>query len=103
MNTLSDATELFIRRGYRETFVADNNRLRSAEDGQCFRPDEFIVDEVARFEGESDPDDQAAVFALRTRDGTRRGTYTVPFGPMTPLPDTAVVRRLALRRPTALH
>jgi len=51
------------------------------------------VDEIVRFEGDSDPGDESAVFALVSEDGTK-GTYTVAFGPMMDPLDAEVVRKL---------
>jgi hypothetical protein len=49
---------------------------------------------VLRFEGETDPDDEAIVFALECKEHGVKGTYTVAYGSNTPPADIDLVRRL---------
>jgi len=52
------------------------------------------VQEVARFEGISDPADEAIVLALHCREDGVKGTFTVPFGPGMGALDAEMMRRL---------
>lgn len=52
------------------------------------------MDEVARFEGASDPADEAAVFALTCGHCGAKGTYTTAFGPAMTADDAELVRQL---------
>jgi hypothetical protein len=61
---------------------------------RTYAPESLIIDEVARFEGMSDPGDQSAVFALRSIEDGVLGTYTVAFGPDMDVSDAKVVPRL---------
>lgn len=97
--TLAELVRSFTERGYAGAFRAEGGRLREVESGRRYAPEELCVDEIGRFEGITDPDDEAMVLALRAADGVR-GTYTVGFGPgMDPL-DGEMVRRLRDRRPS---
>jgi hypothetical protein len=58
-----------------------------------------VVVEVARFEGISDPDDEAIVFALASPDGTPLGTYTVAYGPDTDAANADVITHLSRQAP----
>lgn len=85
-------TRLF-ERGFTERFQGVTDGLRGS-DGRVRSAEAMFVEETVRFEGASNPDDSAVLFALTTRDGRRRGTYLVAFGPgMDPL-DVELVSRL---------
>jgi hypothetical protein len=77
--TLSGALDDLARRGFTERFGATDGRLRAAEGGKTFRPEELTIREFHRFEGVSDPDDMSIVYAIESRDGTR-GTLVDAFG-----------------------
>jgi len=94
METMVDALHRLGGRGFTDEFQARPEGLRSVNTEKVFSPEDLIIEEVARFEGDSDPGDEATIFALRSEDGRTRGTYTVTFGTdMDPL-DAAMVPRL---------
>ena len=51
------------------------------------------IRETVRFEGDSNPDDEAILLALRCSDGGL-GLYSAAFGPDTPPEDVLVLQRL---------
>ena len=53
--------------------------MRALDGGEAFGPGQVLIREWHRFEGVSDPDDMAIVYALETVDGTR-GTLVDAFG-----------------------
>jgi hypothetical protein len=57
----------------------------------------LIVAEVVRFEGETDPDEQAILFALRSPRGAALGTFSAVFGPSVPPEDGAVIHKLGAK------
>ncbi len=65
--------------------------------GEFFDPETLTIDEIVRFEGESDPDEQAVLFALLSPQGRPLGTYSAVFGPSMPPEDGDVVRRLGAK------
>jgi hypothetical protein len=69
------------------------------ECGRCAAvsdPEDVEVDDVFRFEGDSNPGDEAILFAITPACG-HRGTLAASYGPDTPAEVTAVVTRLPLR------
>jgi hypothetical protein len=97
METLSEALRRLGAAGYTDDYRAEGQGLRSQSNGVVHPPGLFVVDEVVRFEGDSDPSEESAVFALTLDiDGTK-GTYTVTYGPMMDTLDADVVRRLQSR------
>ena len=94
METMVAALQRFGKRGYTDEFQARPEGLRSLATGEVFPPEELVVEDIARFEGASDPDDEATIFALRSEVGATRGTYTVTFGTQMDVLDAVMVPRL---------
>ena len=83
--------------GFTHGLMADGGRLHDLVSGESFDPETLTIAEVVRFEGESDPDEQAILFALRSPQGDAVGTYSAVFGPSMPPEDGDVVRRLGAK------
>jgi len=77
--TLAGVMDDLAWRGFREHFTLENGRLRAVDSGKTFAPDQVVLSEYYRFEGISDPDDLAILYAIETRSGIR-GTLTDAFG-----------------------
>ena len=67
------------RAGFVEHFGMSGDGLRSFTSGRRYRAGEVVIREFHRFEGVSDPDDMAIVYALESVNGTR-GTLVDAFG-----------------------
>ena len=65
METLRDALRRFERAGFRDAFRAEREGLRAIAAKRTYAPEELVIDEVARFEGDTDPQDEAVLFAVR--------------------------------------
>jgi hypothetical protein len=94
LESLTDAIRRLGRRGFTHALRAEHGALRDLATGESHAPELLEIDEVVRFEGESDPDEQAVLFALRSARGTPLGTYSAVFGAAMPPEDGEVVRRL---------
>jgi len=93
LETLSEAVRRLEEAGYTESYRAESGGLRSAR-GEILPPEALIVDEVVRFEGASDPADEAILFALRCLEGGQRGTWALAYGPDTRAEEADLARRL---------
>ena len=93
METVSEAIRRLSNAGYDDAYGAEQDGLKSRSRGTVRPPESFRVDEIVRFEGDSDPSDESAIFALTSTDGTK-GTYTVAFGPLMDALDAVMVKRL---------
>ena len=96
--SFSDAIHRLSQRGFTHGLRAEDGRVRDLVTGEFFDPETLTIDEIVRFEGESDPDEQAVLFALRSPQGRPLGTYSAVFGPSMPPEDGDVVRRLGAKR-----
>ena len=79
MKTLSEAMESLVSRGFTEHFGVRGGQLRGLESGKTFGPEDVAIREYERFEGVSDPDDMAILYAIESSSGTR-GTLVDAFG-----------------------
>jgi hypothetical protein len=78
--TLSGVLDDLNARGFAEHFrVVDAGRVRALGSGRTFAPSQVSIAEWHRFEGVSDPDDMAILYAIETRTGVR-GTVADAFG-----------------------
>jgi hypothetical protein len=77
--TLTHVLEELTRRGYKEHFSVVQGQLHTLGTGQRFDPRDVVIRGYYRFEGVSDPDDMAIVYAIETRSGTR-GILVDAFG-----------------------
>jgi hypothetical protein len=78
MQTVAGALEQFGGRGYRHEMAIRAGRLQIDGTDRTYRPDEVVVRDYWRFEGVSDPDDEAVVYAIETSDGVK-GTLVDAF------------------------
>jgi hypothetical protein len=77
--TLAGVMDDLNRRGFTEQFRVVEGRLRAVEHGKTFLADQIMIVEYHRFEGVSDPDDMAILYAIEARSGIR-GTLADAFG-----------------------
>jgi len=93
METLSQATTRLARAGYVENYTARDGRLVGGHGGTSHDPANMVIDAVVRFEGESDPGDEAIVYALDAGHG-HRGIYIAAYGATATADDRAVTTAL---------
>jgi hypothetical protein len=100
---LSERVDALTAEGWTDQFRADPGGLRSTTSGRVHPLDCLVVDAMHRFEGPSNPDDEAILFALSARDDGTRGTWVIPFGPGASALEAETGRELALRAPRSGH
>lgn len=94
MATLSDTIAALQATGYTGNwFATADGLLRCSECGEDADPAEVSIDQTARFEGQSDPDDEVILYAL-SEPGGRRGLYSAQYGASMPPEDAAVIAKL---------
>ena len=78
--TLSQTINGLKAEGYTHDFNIQQDRLVCPETKTELSPEEFEIDGVFRFEGESNPDDEAVLYAISsTKDGSK-GTLVNGYG-----------------------
>ncbi|WP_210462483.1 MULTISPECIES: hypothetical protein [Rufibacter] len=67
--------------GFTEDFrVTEDNRLVNLKGDKSYGVEEVRIVDFYRFEGDTDPDDMAILYALECTDGTK-GTISNSYGP----------------------
>jgi hypothetical protein len=97
MKTLSCVIERLTRQGFTAHFGVVGNRLRAFESGTTFGVQEVVIREYERFEGVSDPDDMAIVYAIEILNGTR-GWLVDAFGVYSSPAVSAFMQDVPIRR-----
>lgn len=64
MTTLTEVVNKLRKDGYAEDFNLQKNSLVCQRGNYSVFHDEFVIDKVYRFEGNSDPADEATVYAI---------------------------------------
>jgi hypothetical protein len=96
-STLAGTIDDLDRLGFTEHFGVVADSLRGFGSRATFRPDELEVRDYFRFEGVSDPDDMAILYAIESRSGIR-GTLVDAFGVYSDPAVSAFMERVALAR-----
>ena len=80
MTTLSEITNLLKERGYTSDFNLKENCLECGGNLLKIFPGEFVVDKHYRFEGPSDPGDEAIVYAISSPKYNLKGVLVDGYG-----------------------
>jgi hypothetical protein len=98
--TLKRVVEELSRRGYTEHFRAIDGGLQALGTGQRFDPKDLVIRGYYRFEGTSDPDDMAIVYAIEASSGLR-GVLVDAFGVYADPTTSEVLRNVPILGKTA--
>ena len=79
MNTLTSCVNKVTKDGYTDNFKVTKEGLYSSIKEKHFKPEEVQVINFYRFEGQSDPDDNAILYVIETNDGIK-GTLIDAYG-----------------------
>ena len=78
--TLSQTINGLKEEGYTLDFNIQNNNLICHTNNAQLSPDDFEIDGVFRFEGESNPDDEAVLYAISSTKDSLKGTLVNGYG-----------------------
>lgn len=79
MKSMATVLHKVFNEGYTEDFKATDEGLVSVQHGKVYQPGEVSIVNYFRFEGTSNPDDEAVLYVIETADGTK-GTLTDAYG-----------------------
>jgi hypothetical protein len=78
-DTVIEAVEGLKGRGYSIDFNLEPGRLVCHQTPLSLSPADFEIVEIYRFEGNSDPDDEAVVYAIESANG-QKGLLVTGYG-----------------------
>ena len=79
MKTLTSCTRMLSQRGFEAQFKAHKRGLESLSTHEMYEPQDVKIVDFYRFEGESDPSDNAILYVVETSTG-EKGTLTDAYG-----------------------
>ncbi|NNF54310.1 MAG: hypothetical protein HKN03_07690 [Acidimicrobiales bacterium] len=94
LETMSEAISRLERAGYGGSFRTERGGLLCPACGGWHPASDIGIDEIVRFEGDSDPADEAILFALDCAHCESKGTYVSAYGPTMEPADVQVIRSL---------
>lgn len=71
MTTMTSCTNRLLAEGYTENFMMTQVGIEAPSNQKTYIPEEVKINSFYRFEGESDPADNAIVYAIETNDGLK--------------------------------
>lgn len=77
-DTLSEAVNTLTQEGYSEDFEAMDNCIKALYSKKEYQPKDLKILSTYRFEGMTNPSDQATVFTIEATDGAK-GTMVISY------------------------
>jgi cytochrome c peroxidase len=93
--TVSEAISELQKQGYKMDFNLEENCI-ACQHGK-FGADEFEIVDVYRYEGDSDPADEAVVYAIESNTGLK-GILVTGYGISSEGSSTAILKKLNTRK-----
>ena len=94
-DTVTEAVKGLKERGYTKDFNLRENCIICDE--EKYHPEDFEIVEVYRYEGDSDPADEAVVYAVESRKGDR-GVLVSGYGISADEMTSELAKKLSMRR-----
>ncbi len=97
-DTVSAAINSLKKTGYKTDFNIAFDKLICKETNACLNPDEFEITEVYRFQGESNPSDEAVVYAVESKNCDMKGVIVNAYGLYADPMSDAMIKKLSMNR-----
>ena len=95
-DTVSEAVNDLKKRGFDVDFNLQENCLVCHDDK--FNVEDFEITEVYRFEGNTDPSDEAIVYAIESKTG-KKGVLVNGYGISADVMDAEMAKKLTIHKP----
>ena len=97
--TVSEAINELAKRGYTTDFkiLSDEECIICNAIPTQLSPEEFIIDEVYRFEGITDPGDEMIIYAISSLNHNLKGILLNAYGMYSDLATAKIVKRLKIK------
>jgi hypothetical protein len=96
--TVTEALTGLKAKGYTLDFNIAFDKISCSQSNACLYPNDFEITQVFRFEGDTDPGDEEAVYAIESTDGTLKGTLTAAYGTYADTVSTEILRKLSIHK-----
>jgi hypothetical protein len=96
-DTVTQAVDGLKQRGYTIDFNLEADRISCTKTPLVLSPADFEITEFYRFEGDSDPADEAVVYAIESKDG-KKGLLVTGFGISAEGIGEEMIKKLGVKR-----
>lgn len=93
-DTVANAINALKKEGYTIDFNLEGDYLLCSQ--ERISVDNFKIVDVYRYEGNSDPSDEAAVYAIESTSGLK-GILVTSYGAYADAPSTAMLKKLQIK------
>ena len=100
MTTVSEVLNNLKSKGYTVDFNLDDNCLVCHSNSLKIHPEDFVVDKHYRFEGMSDPADEAIVYAISSTKHNIKGTLVDGYGISSDKLTNDMIKALKVKEPS---
>jgi len=95
-DTVTEALQWLTSEGFTENFNLDENCIRFNNNKQSISPEEFKIEYVFRFEGDTDPGDEDIVYGISSDSYEMKGVLTSAFGIYADAISTEMIKKLSI-------
>ncbi len=92
--TLSQTMKALKEQGYTLDFNIGEECLICHASSTVLSPEEFEIDQVFRFEGDTNPDDQSILYAISSLDNNLKGLLVNGYGISAEMETNAIISKL---------
>lgn len=71
MKSVIEIIEQLRNEGYINDFSIKNDTILDDSGKKSYRPEDLIIERIERYEGDSNPSDNAVIYVLTAKDGTK--------------------------------
>jgi len=96
--TLWEAVNDLQRKGYTYDFNLRGNLLECQDKTIQLLTDDFVIDKVFRFEGDTDPGDENILYAISARKHNIKGLLVNAYGPYSDSISAEMVSKLSIKK-----
>lgn len=94
-DTVTEALQWLNLQGFTENFNLDENCIRYNNNTQTMSPEEFKIEYLFRFEGDTDPGDEDIVYGIVSEIYHLKGVLTSAFGIYADAVSTEMIKKLS--------
>ena len=96
--TVSEALNDLKSRGFATDFNLAFDKIKCSETGICLYPNQFEIVEHYRFEGNTDPSDEAVVYAISEKNGSMKGALVSAYGTYSEALSEELIQKLSIQQ-----
>ncbi|MBE8728227.1 phosphoribosylpyrophosphate synthetase [Flavobacterium hungaricum] len=94
-DTVTEALQWLALQGFTQNFNLDVNCIRYNNNSQSMSPEEFKIEYIFRFEGDTDPGDEDIVYGIISDVYNIKGVLTSAFGIYADSVSVEMIRKLS--------